>query len=207
MKMYSAFICCCADKPLRVMQQNNHRKKLVPFIFSDDMCPGLWHLCLWGSLMIGLKTLCIVLIQQTTAVTSLCSQALLRVLLPWRGAVLRQILGSGSGSLLISVPMRVPLAKPQGLSSCVSTRAHPQQDQKLQPQRNRWPSHPAISLGRRSTQVGQLHGPPPGQPLIGCTSQYMCYPLLQSSHCPPYQWGTAVRWGGRSSHTCKREVS
>ena len=189
------------------MQQNNHRKNLS-HSSSLMTCALASGICVYGgSLMIGLKTLCIVPIQQTTAVTSLCSQALLRVLLPWRGAVLRQILGSGSGSLLISVPMRVPLAKPQGLSSCVSTRAHPQQDQKLQPQRNRWPSHPAISLGRRSTQVGQLHGPPPGQPLIGCTSQYMCYPLLQSSNCPPYQWGTAVRWGGRSSHTCKREVS
>ena len=35
----------------------------------------------------------------------------------------------------------------------------------------------------------------------------MWYPLPQSSHCPPYQWGTAGRWGGRSSRTCKQEVS
>ena len=41
-------------------------------------------------------------------------------------AVLRQILGSGNGSLLISFSVRVTLARPQGPSSRASTKVHPQ---------------------------------------------------------------------------------
>ena len=40
--------------------------------------------------------------------------------------VLRQILGSGNGSLLISFSVRVTLARPQGPSSRASTKVPPQ---------------------------------------------------------------------------------
>ena len=79
--------------------------------------------------MIGLKTSYIIQIQQTTAVSSLCSQTPLRVHLQW-GAVLLQILNSGNGSFLTSVSVRVTLAHPQELSSHMRMKLlPPHQDQ------------------------------------------------------------------------------
>ena len=90
--------------------------------------------------MIGLEPSYIIQIQQTTAVSSLCSKTLLRVPLAQAysvnggpsavqarevGAALLQILNIGNGSFLISASVRVTLAHPQELSSHMRMKLHP----------------------------------------------------------------------------------
>ena len=107
LKMYSAFICRCAEieeETAGAPEETNavsdaeaatkERKVDVDTASTEtetihknerQKCVLASGICVYGvSLMIDLQTLCIVPIQQTTAVTSLCSQALLRVPLPWR---------------------------------------------------------------------------------------------------------------------------
>ena len=129
LKMYSAFVCRCAENELKIEGNPIEEEPAeAPCLihFSDKMCPGLWHLCLWGLPHDWPQDI----VHRSDPANHSGYLSMFPGLVAGAptvgGAVLRQILGSGNGSLLISFSVRVTLAQPQGPSSRASTKVHPQ---------------------------------------------------------------------------------